>query len=63
MEYKLLIRVNITGTTLCFVMYTLKGKAKVIFNVKGKNQCRRKELSLVKYMLAKKDLFQDDDLK
>lgn len=63
MECKLLIRVNITGTTLCFVMYTLRGKENVVFNVKVKNQFRRKEFFPVKYMLAKKDLFENNGLK
>lgn len=35
-EYKLLIRVNMTGITLCFVMYTLKGKEIMVFKVKGR---------------------------
>lgn len=62
-EYKLLIRVNITGRALCFVMYTLKGKEIMVFKVKGENQFRRKDFFLVKYLLAKKGLFKDGGLK
>lgn len=62
-EYKLLIRVNMTGITLCFVMYTLKGKEIMVFKVKGENQFRRKDFVLVKYMLAKKGLFKYGNLK
>lgn len=44
-------------------MYTLRGKENVVFNVKVKNQFRRKEFFLVKYMIAKKDLFENNGLK